>query len=465
MDVALRLAFVGLFALAAACARGPEHPNVVLVVIDTLRADALGAYGRAEAPTPHLDRLAGDGVVFTSARATAPWTVPSIASLLTSRYPSEHGEGAQRAPDAPANVPTLAEVLRDVGWRTAAFVEAPLLHRGFETFEIPTGDLESRLASRNGAAMTFGYAIDWLLSTATEPFLLVVHTFEVHDYFAAKDYQRAFAIARHPTYRGRFLDWAIRDNREGLGTRLIDELLAAAPDDIAFLRSLYAAAVAAVDTEFARLDAALDQRGLRNRTLVVVTADHGEGFAPERRRVHHAGRLHDDLLAVPLLLRWPGRVPVAREDRRVTTLDVMPTVLALAGVPPPAALRGESLLAPARGLARLVGADFRLDVRARPSVAEESSFLVDASGRRHVSTVQQAAIVGRGLKLITAGDVRELYAPREDPEERTNLVSVRAAQVEILERKLGRILPHLGAAPAGMRPETARELRALGYLQ
>jgi arylsulfatase A-like enzyme len=197
----------------------------------------------------------------------------------------------------------------------------------------------------------------------------------------------------------------------------------------------------------------------------VVTADHGEGFAPELRRVHHAGRLHDDLLFVPLMMRWPGRLPVAREERRVTTLDVMPTVLALAHVAAPPSLRGRPLFTPARGFGALVGPLWSLDVHPQPSVAEESAFLVDPDGHRHLSTVRQAAIVARGLKLISAHDTRELYAPGEDPEERANLAAARPADAARLDRRLGRILPHLGADAEPIRAETTEQLRALGYIR
>jgi arylsulfatase A-like enzyme len=180
--------------------------------------------------------------------------------------------------------------------------------------------------------------------------------------------------------------------------------------------------------------------------------------------VHHGGRLHDGLLAVPLVVRWPRRLPGALVVRqRVTLVDVMPTVLALAAVPAPPGMRGRVLLEP--------GPDDRLDVPARirreprPAVAEESTFLVDPSGHRQASSVRQAAIYGHALKLIRAGGEVRLYDLARDPGETVDLAAARSADVSRLERRLLRILPALDAPGAAPRPEVVEQLRALGYVR
>jgi arylsulfatase A-like enzyme len=467
---ALRAAL--LVALLGGCAPqdADERPaGIVLIIVDTLRPDVLGAYGAPDRVSPHMDRIAAEGARFVQVVAPAPWTVPSISSLLTSRYPSEHGEGAQAFAPLATPPPTLAELLRDAGYRTAAFVESdmPLYHRGFETLEMPAADMDTRIAHPewNSAAMTFARAVAWLKETGERPFFLLVHTCEVHDYFIAKAYQREVARRRDPSYAGPFLSWGVRDTRIDLGTQIMSALLSAGPRDVAFVRGLYAAGVEAVDREVAGLDAALGQLGLRDRTLLTITADHGEGFRPDLHRLHHGGRLHDDLLRVPLLVRWPGHVPRRVVEERVELLDLMPTLLRLTGVPAPAGLRGRRVLVPSRGLPRWNGR-LRVRVVPQPAVAEESTYHISEAGLRVESARRQAALYGRdGLKLIRSGERKELYDVERDTDERHDLGAERAADVARLDRQLARKLPGLGGPGAPPRRQVIEQLRALGYLE
>jgi arylsulfatase A-like enzyme len=464
---AILAAGAGAVRLATAPAAG-SAPHIILVLVDTLRADAVGCYDARHPVTPHLDAIAGEGIRFSTAIASAPWTVPSISSLLTSRHPSEHGQGTQRRLSGPEPT-TLAQALSGQGYETAAFVELawPLLTRGFQTYDEVFTNPPERLShpGQVAAAQTFSHAITWMTSRHKRPFFMLVHTFEVHDYFAGKPYQKAFARESLPAYHGPYLEWAVRDASRGFGTDVIDGLLKAGPDDIAFVRAGYDGAVRAVDAQIGRLDAALAAAGLSDRTILVVTSDHGEGLSPELKRVHHGGRLHDDLLKVPLVVRWPRHLSAGVVDTPVQLLDVMPTLLALAGVPPLPGLRGQSLVTPApRGAAWLGGAQFRPRVLPpRSAFAEESAMAVDASGHRVVSSGLQAAVRTGSAKLIEGPAGLELYDLARDPEEKENRAGSGAGQG--LARELADFRSSLGPLRDAQDGAVLETLRSLGYVR
>jgi arylsulfatase A-like enzyme len=434
-------------------------------VIDTLRADAVGSYG-STTETPHLDAIAAAGLRFADVVAQAPWTVPSLSSLLTGRYPFEHGQGAHVS--AAGATPTLGEHLAKAGYTTAAFVEADwaLLRRGFQTYEQPMGSTEERFgwAGSREPSPTFRSAIEWLGSSAKQPFFLLVHSYEVHDYFLGRPRHREYARARHPSYRGRYADWRQRPLDENGIDRMIADLLAASPEDNAYVRSLYDGAVRVADEEVGRLDRALAEKGVTDETILVVTSDHGEGFSPELRRVSHGGRLHDDLLRVPLLVRWPGRIAPGLVSTRVESIDVAPTLLRLTGVAADpigeARLRGAPLLArtgtpPAERWVPAVDGDV--------AFAEESAFAVRPSGRREPSTAHQAAVYAGERKLIRSAAGEEVFDLARDPEETTNARADDPAAAGRLASEMDRIVGDLERPPAGPRKDIEEALRSLGY--
>ena len=467
----LVVAIVTAGAGALRCARAPARssaPSIIIVVVDTLRADAVGCYDARHPVTPHLDAIAGEGIRFATTIASAPWTVPSISSLLTSRYPSEHGQGTLRRVPGPEPT-TLTQVLSGRGYETAAFVELawPLLTRGFKTYDEVFIDAPGRLSHLDevAAAQTFSHAINWMTARHETPFFMLVQTFEVHDYFSGKPYQKAFARQKMPAYHGPYLEWAVRDASHGFGTDVIEGLLKAGPDDIAFVRAGYDAAVRAVDAQIGRLDEALTSAGLRDRTILVVTSDHGEGLSPELKRVHHGGRLHDDLLKVPLVMRWPGHLSAGVVDTPVQLLDVMPTLVDLAGVPPLPGLRGQSLVTPEPRLVSWLGG-VRFQPRAlapRPAFAEESATAVDATGHRVVSKVQQAAVRTASAKLIDGHAGRELYDLARDPGETENRAG--SGGGEVLARQLVDFRRRLGPLEISQDATVMQTLRSLGYIK
>ena len=304
----MRTRLLLLGAALAACSPAPPQ-RVVLVSIDTLRADHLGSYGHAEARTPVLDDLAARGVRFEHAIAPAPLTLPSHTTLLTGMDPPAHGVRSNAASRLDASVPTLAEHFQAAGFATAAFIGATVLDRhfglmrGFEHYDdrMPEGHaLRSRGFAERQADVVVDSALDWL-DTAPERFFLWIHLYDPHaGYEPPPEYLAHFA------------------------------------------RNPYDGEIAFVDDQLARLLEGLRAVGPETESLLVVTADHGESLG-EHGENSHAYFVYDATQRVPLIVQGAG-VP---EGRVVTTpvrlMDVAPTLVELARLEPLANAQGQSL--------------------------------------------------------------------------------------------------------------------------
>ena len=321
----------------------PDAPNVLLLLVDTLRADQLGCYGAAPSPSPSLDRLARQGLVFESAIAQAPWTVPSVASIFTGLHPTSHGLTGDRvqASFLADTLPTLAAHAEQGGITTigvsANFVVSreTNLARGFETFIALPENRDSREEAR--ASDVNGVFLDWLHQNPGRRFLAYLHYMEPHEPYDPPAALRpvppegiAPAVARGHV---KDLMLAINHGRHApLG-----------PAAVGHLRALYQAEVRTWDTALGGLLEGLAAAGVRESTVILVTADHGEEFQ-EHGRLGHGTQLYDELLRVPLVIAGPGIVP-GRVAEQAQGIDVFPTVSALLGLPPPPGLEGQNLLA------------------------------------------------------------------------------------------------------------------------
>jgi arylsulfatase A-like enzyme len=464
--VVLPLLALPALALPLAACGGGKPPNVVLIVVDSLRADALGPQRNQPSVSPRIDRLAADGLRFERAIAPASWNLPSLSSLVTSTYPWVNGQGA---PAAAADLTTLAEAFSRAGYRTAAFSEVawPLLERGFAVFENTAGPDVFGDPRGNSAAKTLGAALTWVRKDDGQPFFLLVHTYEVHSYFLGKPAHHAFARRELPSYQGPFRDWGIRDLAEPAGPQVVDALLAANAGDIAYVRALYRGAVAAVDAEVGRFADGLSAAGLEGRTVLALTSTNGEGFRPDLKRVHHGGRLHDDVLHVPLLLHWPGHLTPGTSNALVGTLDVAPTLLRLAGLPEEPHFAGRSLVtAEATFLPRFRGPRFLVrTLPAQPVLAQEATFHILPSGRREAATAPQLALYSGWATLIVDGDRAELYDLKADPQQEKDLAPSRPDVVASLREQLRRLAEGAGRAGGGPDAAQLEQLRSLGYVQ
>lgn len=446
---ALVRALVGLLALTAAGCQRQGPPNVVVVLLDTLRADHLGSYGDQRQLTPFLDQLAARGVRFERAYGTSSWTMPSVASLFTSRYPSQHGVRTM-ASSLDERETTLAEVLTGRGWTAAGFsgnllVGAPHgFAQGFDPWVVPSMDPPT--AKVRGPRLREESA-RWLEQRprGAAPLFLYYQLMEPHSPYEPPE-----------PYRSR----RIRPHEPG-EVEAVTELMAngkiwnRTPEQIALLASLYDGEVAAGDEEVRLLFAELERRGVLQHAVVVITADHGEELG-ERGSLSHGFTLFEEQVRVPLIILAPGVAPaVVRQP--VSLVDVAPTVLDLVGVPVPPSFRGRSLVPQMRGAAAPP-----VDL-----VAE-----LESLGPRVIRRHQQALVRG-DHKLLQAPNplnAPELYDLAADPGERNPNPAPLAGEREAMISDLERIIAGLkaGAALAPQTPvvvddATREKLRALGY--
>jgi arylsulfatase len=327
------LLVVALGTLASPRAGTPSPPALLLLVtVDTLRADRLGAYGSTRGLTPYLDAQAAASTVFTRAYAPASFTVPSLAALMTGRHPEALGLWSNES-GLPADVPTLATVLRARGWRTSAVVSNFVARRssglahGFEHYDDRLPDREAhrhwpeRVAEATTAdALT---ALDACAGTGA-PCFLWVHYQDPHGPYTPPPALRARYLARERAAADGTTELPLLQGNRGFGG--IPRYQAVGDErEVAFYRSGYDAEVAYLDGHVGRLLGALDTRGLRERAVVVFAADHGEGLGEHDYWFAHGEHLTEPLVRVPLFIAVPGRAPARRADV-AALVDVLPTL-------------------------------------------------------------------------------------------------------------------------------------------
>jgi len=311
-----------------------SRPNVLVIGIDTLRADRLGCYGYGRPTSPHLDALARESVLFERAISQSPWTLPAFASIFTGVLPSTHGAGrgrGQAVEHFDGGRPTLATLLRDAGYRTASFVT-----NGWVSADVGMAggvDTEDTLLWIDSSG-TQAAALKWLRANVAWPFYMFLHVVDPHGpYDPAPEHLAALGVR---------VDAARRERVNAVaGTlRPMSDLL---QGDRAALSDLYDAEVRQADARVGAVVAELRRLGLLERTIVVVVSDHGEELL-DRGGIGHGHSLHDELLHVPLLVRLPGGRWARRAPEQVRTMDVLPTLLELVDVAPPPKLDGRSLV-------------------------------------------------------------------------------------------------------------------------
>ncbi len=443
-----------LGASLAGCVPAEPAPGLVLVVLDTLRADHLGCYGSRRPTSPHLDALARRGVLFEEAVASSPWTLPSMAALLSGRFPTAavFDGRLQRS---------LAEDLAEAGFETAAFTEGGYvssafgLDRGFALFREEEGEVglfrrAGEPGGGGGIGRTFARATAWLRNVGDRPFLLLVHTYEVH----APYRRRSFASGTPPSGLGPTFELSdvvrIRRGRVVLGPRELDHI-----------EALYDGGVLEADRHVGRLVEELGRLGLAARTAVAVTADHGEDLGGRFARFagDHGHALYDEQIRVPLLLVGPGLPAGLRIPDPVRLVDLLPTLLDLAGVEVPEGLDGRSLLPRIRG-----GAP------PPPETLLRTTGEAGKPARVGVRTGQAKLVVSDPLARPRTAAV-ELFDLARDPGERENLAAVRPALRDALRARLRALRtreraegPPRYAPGRELPPELETRLRALGYL-
>jgi len=440
--------------------RSRSQHNVVLVSIDTLRADHLGIYGYPERITPTLDTLASEGVVFTEAFSTAPWTLPSHASMFTGLFPHEHEAGHLRTSEPLHDSHrTLAEVLLDAGYRTVGVSGGGYagarygLSQGFETWiERPRANLRSVLPE----------VMHQLVSSPERPFFLFLHTYDVHGPYASwtsevvsepseidkalprQEWERIRSIPYHAYHRF--------DRFSGLSD----------------VRAAYAEGVQQVDRQLGRFFSYLRDLGIYEETLIVITSDHGESLYDNRLYIGHSYTVRDEEVRVPLIVRLPGGKKRGYSEELVSLVDIAPLIYDVLDL---------------RGVAKMSG---RNPLVAYPGASAERVLLGEAMhvGKRFA----------RSLEWKVVSEAWPLDDPRSQlPEALADRFDGSARAVDLRHPNLGREPIDLdrGSSPSDGRvkdlwrmiqamPEPARRqgaaepvldaestelLEALGYLQ
>jgi arylsulfatase A-like enzyme len=435
-----RAGFVlGLTLLLGACGGGQKPEGVLLVVVDTLRADHLGVYGYERPTSPHLDELAAEGAVFEQAIAPAPWTLPSVASMLTGKLPRDHGAG--RKEESKQKTPlslqseTLAEALREIGFQTGAITNNPYLGR---KFQIDQGFDSFDYGKRRSAAASARLARQWIDERREQPFFLLLHLMDPH-----------FPYRPPARYRGRFAvrgDAGIppmKELRKGLGK--LD------PEIWEHLVARYDEEVLYVDEVLGELFAWLRQERLWDRTLVVVTSDHGEEFL-EHGSFEHGHSMYQEVLRVPLLVWGPG-VEARRIDRPVSLVDFKATLLEAVGGRSESTGQGVSFWPLLRG--RGGGASSPLYAESM-LYGDERKAVVDWPWKYELR--------------MGEGDRELLFDLESDPLEQRDLAGERVEEADRLEGMLReRLLAPNRSLANGDEVELDEaekaELRELGYLE
>jgi arylsulfatase A-like enzyme/Flp pilus assembly protein TadD len=411
----------------AAPQRKAADLNVLLVTVDTLRADYLGSYGKRDVATPNMDRLAAHGTRFDQAIVQVPLTMPSHASILTGTYPQVHKVRDMGGFVVDRAVPTLAGLLQPGGFETAAFVGSAVLNRsygldrGFDRYvdsmkeDASSQKLPGVVAELRGETVT-ERALEWLEGRLQKPsgrarnFFLWVHYYDPH-----------FPYDPPEPYRSR--------NK----------------------KDLYGGEVAYTDAEIGKLLDRVTQAGLDGRTLVVLMADHGESLG-DHGEYTHGVFLYDSTMRVPLIVAGPG-IPAGRViAQQVRSIDVMPTILDMVGLETPKAVQGVSL---------------------KPSIVEGKAprsnycYMETLYPKTHMGWSELRGMRTDQLKLIV-GPRPELYRLVDDRQEKNNLVDKLPADADRLQKQVWKISGPPGSLgklePQLISDERRRELDALGYV-
>jgi arylsulfatase A-like enzyme len=431
--------------------REPPRYNVVLITLDTTRADRIGCYGYGKRDiTPSIDQLAEEGVRFDFAVAQASITPVSHASILTGLNPYSHGVRVMSG-DAgyrlPEQVPTLTSMLKENGWTTAAFVSAfPVserygFDRGFDRFETGLCSEEEmvRFTGRGRAGinlargqkradLTTEAALEWLEDAGEVPFLLWVHYFDPHDSVITppREFQERFGVYE--------------------ATNELERL------------AIYDAEVHFMDHEVGRLLDALRESGEYEDAVVIVVADHGQGLGDHGWWRHRL--LYQEQILLPLILRLPDGPEGKVVEELVRSIDILPTVLEALDLPQPEAIEGQSLIGLIHGK------------REEPRIAYADSLVyLDPSTSRDMQQINRDllyCVMDRSWKLIYRqlhSEMGELYDMKRDPGEMNNLFNRRVEERQRLMRILEEsgVLNHRVKRSKTHDEETLETLRALGY--
>jgi len=416
-------------------------PNIILISIDTLRADHLSCYGYPRETSKNIDKLAKEGVIFTEAIAPSPWTLPSHISILTSLYPSFHGVTKVDTALDP-NVPILTEHLRRRGFACYAFVSHDFVS---EKYGFARGFNRFFFSQEARAREVTDFAIKTIEGNNRFPFFLFLHYFDPHlDYTPPPPYDKLF----DRDYKGKIdgtRDSIEKARRKGLSKA-----------DLNHITALYDGEIAYTDSQLGRLFAKLEETRLIDDTLVIITSDHGEEFL-EHGSFGHGETLYEEMLRVPLIIHFPkGKYVGRRVDVEVSTIDIAPTILAFLNLSPLPGEQGENLLPYLKGK------------------IPPSRFLMSGANK---FGPKKHSIRGENHKYILtiyppSGAKEEFYNLSSDPKEKKNIIGSKPPLFARMKKELlsfikraHRVVGRRMKRRIHLDEETKNRLRALGYIK
>ena len=421
----------------------PKGPNVVLLAVDTLRADHMSGYGYFRPTTPNIDDLAGKAIRFKRAQANSSWTAPSFYSMLTAQYPAVLGFWGNFHPRVADRFLCMAELFREAGYRTKGIISNTYLmadvggiDQGFEEYD------ESCVDREPSSPRLTELALDYIDRHRKEPFFLFVHWQDPHyPWYLQKDFDY------YPEYKGRVKDGDSIGNLHALIPTM-------KPEDIKRIEALYDSNIAFMDLHVGMIINRLKELDLYDNTLIVFTADHGEDFL-EKNYFHlwlgHSRKLFQEYVHVPFILKPPGWNRKLEVDEFVELLDLLPTVAEYAGLEIP------------RGYVR-EGGVLRVDLGGR---VDDKPLFGETTSATH-----QQSVIWKGHKLIhyLRRKAKLMFDLNEDPKEQKNIIQERPELRAKLEKALAdwnKAVKESEVSKGGgvrLRQEDISKLRALGYM-
>ena len=480
-------ALIPAFAVMGGCTleRGEPvdpRPSILLVVIDTLRADAVSAYGAIEGTTPAFDALASEGLLYARAYAPSPWTLPSHASLLTGFGPGRHGVGIAGRMGLRAELATLAERLAGAGYQTASFSENPLIsdlfgfEQGFERFAARTIEDAMKEENKPGSGQ-FDIVDEMTAFAATRdrerPFFVFVNLFDPHTPYLVRE-------------ENRFVDPGVSvgdswtpDDLKNAAYRICDRVPSA--EDLKILHGLYLGDVAETDAKLGKTEAIARRAAGEGPLIVVATSDHGEHFG-EHRLLSHEFSVRAPVLHIPLVVHGIPDASAGEIDFPVTLEDVSASVLDWAGVEIPPEFGGRPLpirdSVPDRSNVDLVAVYSDATSKESSNGEERLSFSEDAQNRKRSNCWASDPVYG-DMVALTRWPFKliwfekypaELYDLSWDPMERSDLADLRPEISGPLIEDAQRLATELGLANSERKIEVPSDaeleaLRGLGYAE
>ena len=457
--------------VGAASGPGKKRPHVIFISIDTLRADHLGCYGYGRKTSPNIDSLAGQGVRFANAFAQSSWTLPSHMSMMTSQYPHVHAvENAKSSLNESAV--TLAEILSEAGYRTAAFVSWIFVSQkygfgqGFREFtELipPERYIDSSTRFSFKAEEVTACVSRWLQQKHDQPVFLFVHYFDPHmNYEPPPPFDAAFDTDYQGEASGEF-DWLRRYIKY---VHAEADRQTISPRDLEHVKALYDGEIRYTDTHLKALLDAIDKSLGLDNCLLVLTSDHGEEFNEHGSMEGHQWTLYDEVLHVPLILRLPGGVHAGTVVQPVVQLiDPAPTILDVLGLPAAPSFQGRSLVG-------LVTGDYD-PTENRLTFAENRRFNAKQSVRSSRYKLVHTDDIGVNARGVPVVPGYEMFDLEQDPAEQHNIYDGSHAAAIALAVHLHQWKASWPAGPAAGEPgpevelseEELERLRDIGYIQ